>query len=137
MERERPHYILTFDGGSKGNPGLGYGSYEIRTCDDRHRVERREYGDNMTNNEAEYRTLIEGLNDIATTLRTAGKDPKTYRVKVMGDSQLVIKQLNGEYQVRHPMMRELYEAAKASAGQFGSVQFNWHGRANSVKALGH
>ena len=61
MDERAPHYILTFDGGSKGNPGLGYGSYELRTCDDRARMERREYGDNVTNNEAEYRTLIEGL----------------------------------------------------------------------------
>jgi ribonuclease HI len=137
MEREKPHYVLTFDGGSKGNPGQGYGSYEIRTCDDRSRIVRREYGNNMTNNEAEYRTLIDGLTDIAATLRAAGKNPQSYRVSVHGDSQLVIRQLNGEYKVRHPAMRGLHDQVIGAAGQFGSVSFSWHPRANSVRTLGH
>jgi ribonuclease HI len=136
-ERGRPHYILTFDGGSKGNPGRGYGSYELRTRDDRARLERREYGDNITNNEAEYRTLIEGLTDILATLRTAGKDPSTYRVRVQGDSQLVIRQLCGEWQIKHPAMRVLHGQAQALARQLGTVEFVWHPRANSVKTLGH
>ncbi len=137
MERTEPHYTLTFDGGSKGNPGRGYGSYEIRACDDRFRVERLEYGDNMTNNEAEYQTLIAGLNDILATLRKVDKDPKAYRVRVRGDSQLVIRQLNNEYRVRHAGMQQLYARAKAAAENFQSVQFIWHARANSVRTLGH
>jgi ribonuclease HI len=137
MESETPHYTLTFDGGSKGNPGLGYGSYEIRTSDNRFRVERREFGDAVTNNEAEYRALIEGLSDIVRTLQKNGKDPHAYCVKVLGDSQLVIKQLNGQYKVKHPGMLVLNEQAKALASQFARVTFNWHERSNSVKILGH
>jgi ribonuclease HI len=137
MESATPHYTLTFDGGSKGNPGLGYGSYEIRTCDDRFRVERREFGDGVTNNEAEYRALIEGLSDILETLLKAGKDPGTYRVQVMGDSQLVIKQLNGEYKVRHAGMAALNAEAKRLASRFALVTYCWHERANSVAILGH
>ncbi len=137
MESGAPHYTLTFDGGSKGNPGLGYGSYEIRTCDDRFRVERREFGDGVTNNEAEYRALIEGLSDIVQTLLKAGKDPRSYRVRVLGDSQLVIKQLNGEYKVRHAGMLALNNQAKELASRFALVTFRWHERANSVLTLGH
>jgi ribonuclease HI len=137
MESREPHYTLTFDGGSKGNPGLGYGSYEIRTCDGRYRVERLEYGDHITNNEAEYRTLIAGLRDILATLRRDGKDPKSYRVQVRGDSQLVIRQLNGEYKVRHAGMRALHALVQSEAQHFNSVIFNWHARANSVRTLGH
>jgi ribonuclease HI len=137
MEQAAPHYILTFDGGSKGNPGQGYGSYELRTRDGRARVERREYGGNITSNEAEYRTLIAGLSDLLDTLRAAGKDPKAYRLQVRGDSQLVIRQIKGEYQVRHAGMRELYNQVRALSGQFGSVDYVWHARANSVRTLGH
>lgn len=137
MLQGRPHYILTFDGGSKGNPGLGYGSYELRTCDDRARLERREYGDQITNNEAEYRTLIEGLSDVLATLRKAGKDPKTYRVRVQGDSQLVIRQITGQYKIKHPGMQALHRQALDLAGQLGAVEWVWHRRENSVRTLGH
>jgi ribonuclease HI len=137
MESATPHYTLTFDGGSKGNPGRGYGSYEIRTSDNRFRVERREFGDGVTNNEAEYRALIEGLSDILQTLVSAGKDPRGYRIRVLGDSQLVIKQLNGEYKVRHPGMLPLNAEAKALASRFARVTFCWHERSNSVHVLGH
>lgn len=137
MATTRPHYILTFDGGSRGNPGTGYGSYELRTCDDRARVERREYGERVTNNEAEYRTLIEGLTDTLATLRRAGKDPRSYRVRVQGDSQLVIRQLTGQYRVKHPAMLPLHEQVRELAAQFGAVDYVWHPRARSVETLGH
>ena len=137
MPQGQPHYILTFDGGSKGNPGLGYGSYELRTCDDRARLERREYGDRITNNEAEYRTLIEGLSDVLATLRKAGKDPKTYRVRVQGDSQLVIRQITGQYKIKHPGMQALQRQALDLAGQLGAVEWVWHRREHSVRTLGH
>lgn len=136
-EATKPHYILTFDGGSKGNPGLGYGSYELRTCDNRARIERREYGDHVTNNEAEYRTLIEGLTDVLATLRAAGKDPKAYRVRVEGDSQLVIRQLTGQYKIKHPGMQVLHGQALTLAAQLGAVEYVWHPREHSVRALGH
>jgi ribonuclease HI len=137
VSRGTPHYIITFDGGSKGNPGAGYGSYELRTRDDRSRVERKEYPGKVTNNEAEYRTLIAGLEDLSATLLKAGKDPKVYHVEVRGDSQLVIQQLTGKYKVRHPNMLPLYERARALADGFAGVSWVWHARGNSVAVLGH
>jgi ribonuclease HI len=137
MATEAPHYIVTFDGGSRGNPGQGYGSYELRTCDDRARIERREYGEAITNNEAEYRTLIEAFRDLLATLRAAGKDPSTYRVRVQGDSQLVIRQLNGQYQVKHAAMQTLYGQVIDLARQLGAVEYIWHRREHSVRTLGH
>ncbi|HXT36200.1 MAG TPA: reverse transcriptase-like protein [Chloroflexota bacterium] len=132
-----PQYIITFDGGSKGNPGAGYGSYELRTRDNRSRVERKDYPGKITNNEAEYRTLIAGLEDLLATLQKAGKDPKRYHIEVRGDSQLVIKQLRGTYKVRHPNMLPLYEQARTLAARLGGVDWVWHERANSVSILGH
>jgi len=132
-----PQYIITFDGGSKGNPGAGYGSYELRTRDNRSRVERKDYPGQITNNEAEYRTLIAGLEDLLATLQRAGKDPKSYHIEVRGDSQLVIQQLRGKYKVRHPNMLPLYEEARALAARLGGVDWIWHERKNSVAVLGH
>jgi len=55
-------YTITFDGGSLGNPGKGYGSYELRTATQtKGDVIRKEFGDRQTNNEAEYKTLIAAL----------------------------------------------------------------------------
>ena len=63
--RWSPDYVLVFDGGSKGNPGQGYGSYAIIRAQDRaQRVERLDFGDGYTNNEAEYDSLIAGLQDL-------------------------------------------------------------------------
>jgi ribonuclease HI len=64
MPRAAPDYIVIFDGGSRGNPGPGYGSYRLRTRDGREDVRRLEFGEAMTNNEAEYRTLIAALDDL-------------------------------------------------------------------------
>jgi ribonuclease HI len=132
-----PDYYITFDGGSKGNPGLGYGSYELRTATGRTRLEQRDFGDGVTNNEAEYRTLIAALEDLQATLERAGRSPRAYHVLVLGDSELVIKQLNGQYKVKHPGMRPLYVAVKTLAAAFASVRFQWHPRARSVATLGH
>ncbi len=130
-------YIITFDGGARGNPGLGYGSYELRTATGRRRIERLDYGDDVTNNEAEYRTLIAALEDLKRTLVKAGKDPRHYRVLVAGDSQLVINQMNGLWKLKHERLRPLFVTAKQLAAAFGQVRLVWHPRARSVATLGH
>src|SRR3954447_18064662 len=87
-------YTLTFDGGADPNPGKAYGSYHIRTRAGRERLESRiQFGDNMTNNQAEYSALLYGLRDLVRTIEKAGKPPENYAVDIYGDSTLVIKQL--------------------------------------------
>ncbi|MCA1724786.1 MAG: hypothetical protein LC748_11165 [Thermomicrobia bacterium] len=53
MRRNEAEYTIIFDGGARGNPGEGYGSYELRTGTHREIV-RLTFGNNVTNNEAEY-----------------------------------------------------------------------------------
>jgi ribonuclease HI len=130
-------YIITFDGGAKGNPGLGYGSYELRTATGRSRVERLDYGDNVTNNEAEYRSLLAALHDLRQTIVAAGKDPRQYRLLVLGDSQLVINQLNGLWKMKDQNLRQWFVQIKTVAAAFDHVRFVWHPRARSVATLGH
>jgi len=128
---------VVFDGGSLGNPGRGYGSYQITIGDAEPRIVRLEFGQRVTNNEAEYRALIGALEDALATLQAEGVDPKAASVEVRGDSQLVLKQTTGEWKARLPHLQVLRDRARALVDAFGSVALTWHGRANSVRVLGH
>jgi ribonuclease HI len=127
-------FTLVFDGGSLGNPGLGYGSYEIVTPAGSLAARQIEFGDDMTNNQAEFRALIAGLDDL---LRHLGPTAAERSLAVRGDSQLVIRGLSGEWRVKHPGLRPLYEEASRLLGRFGSVELTWQPRRKSVEAFGH
>jgi ribonuclease HI len=128
-------YEIVFDGGSLGNPGLGYGSYEI-TSDGvvLHRVERREFGQGVTNNQAEYRSLIGALSWLLNHL---GDAARSATVSVNGDSQLVLNQLDGKWKVKNEGLKPFFAEASALRKQFGRVTLTWHDRSNSVRRLGH
>ena len=130
-------YTIVFDGGSKGNPGRGYGSYEIRCRTGASKQKRLEFGDRVTNNEAEYLTLIAALEELVAMIARHGREPAAFTVRVRGDSQLVIQQVLGRWKVTHPNMRPLHERARALLARFGASDLAWHARANSVRTLGH
>ncbi len=131
-------YTLTFDGGADPNPGKAYGSYHIKTRAGRERLNSRiQFGDRMTNNQAEYLALLHGLRDLVATIEKAGKRPENYTVEIWGDSSLVIKQLRGEWQVKDAKMRPLYEEGVRVLTRFKKSKLNWHDRSNSVRLLGH
>lgn len=134
----QPDYLLIFDGGSKGNPGLGYGSYAItRTKDGAQRLERLEFGDGYTNNEAEYDTLIAALRDLISRIEEAGRHPREYAVEVRGDSALVIYQLQGRWKVKEPRMRDRWDRASRLLQRLGAVELKTQPREESVRVLGH
>ncbi len=124
---------IVFDGGSIGNPGQGYGSYQLTIRGKAEQPKRLQFGDGYTNNEAEYDTLIAALEAV---LRRA-KDPKRVQLEIRGDSQLVIKQIKGEWKVKEPRMLERVRRVHGLLQQLGSWSATWHGRAHSVEALGH
>ena len=124
---------IIFDGGSIGNPGQGYGSYRLSVRGKAEQPKRLQFGPDYTNNEAEYDTLITAVEAV---LRRA-KDPKRVQLEIRGDSQLVIKQIKGEWKVKEPRMLERVRRLHALLQQFGSWNAQWHGRDNSVKTLGH
>ena len=131
---DRPIWWLVFDGGSKRNPGLGYGSYRIREPEsDWSDPVQRIYGEGVSNNEAEYTALIEGLQALA---RLCG-DPSKITVEIRGDSKLVIEQVSGRWKLRARNLLPLYRKATREMGRFGEARLVWHGRENSVELLGH
>ena len=106
------------DGGSRGNPGpAGFGC--VVWADDHATVlaEHCQAIGIATNNVAEYRGLIAGLEEA----RRLGADA----VDVRMDSKLVVEQMSGRWKVKHPGMAELHQQARALASTFDAVTFGW------------
>jgi ribonuclease HI len=128
---------LIFDGGSKGNPGPTYGSYLVKGAGlPKSRVVRLSWG-RGTNNEAEYRSLISGMKGLLQQLNRHDIDPATVRLRLAGDSSLVLNQLAGVWKIKSPRMRELHDEASPLLAGFGEVEFAHHDRRESVRVLGH
>jgi ribonuclease HI len=132
-------YALVFDGGSRGNPGPGYGSYQLtRVADGKEKIKRLEFGDHVTNNVAEYRALVAGLEDVAAMIKAAGRSASEFSVDIRGDSKLVVEQVNGRWKVRDSGLQPWHARAQALFRSFGKdSSLAWHDRSNSVRTLGH
>jgi ribonuclease HI len=131
-------YTLIFDGGSLGNPGQGYGSYAlVRNTDGTQRIQRLEFEGQLTNNEAEYLSLIAALEDLIATIEQAGRDPAEFTIDVRGDSRLILNQTAGKWKVRQPHLRPLCDQAVELLQRFDEFQLIWQARAKSVDVLGH
>jgi ribonuclease HI len=104
--------VLTIhtDGASRGNPGDAAFAYVIER-DGQTPIEEADCLGQMTNNQAEYIALIRAL-ERALELGTH------HRVIVHSDSELMVKQMNGEYRVKNEELRGLYEQACALRGRF-------------------
>lgn len=136
--REGPDYLIIFDGGSRGNPGQGYGSYALtRLQDGASRLERVEFGGGYTNNEAEYDTLIAALQDLTHRIQEAGRQPGEFSLEIRGDSALVINQVQGRWKAKEARMAERRDRARELLRRFGSVDLKAQPRAESVRVLGH
>jgi ribonuclease HI len=128
---------IVFDGGSLNNPGHGYGSYRLTVTGEDPQMVRLDFGSPVTNNEAEYRALIAGLEHALREVQTRGLDPTAVRVQVRGDSQLVLKQVGGQWKVKMAHLQPLRAKAAALVAQLGNVVLTWQPRAASVRILGH
>lgn len=118
--------LLHVDGGSRGNPGPAAIGVVISDSDGNVVEELAETIGPATNNEAEYRALIRGL-ERAAQLGAA-------EVQVINDSELVAKQVNGVYKVRHAEMQRLHALALAALARFGKWSIGSVPRANNAGA---
>ena len=118
--------VAYIDGGARGNPGpAGYGvRIENATGDLEHEL-HAPIG-MATNNVAEYRGLIAALSYLAEH----GYDDALIR----SDSQLLVRQMQGRYRVRHPGLLPLYRQAKALEAQFEQVTFEHVRRTENTEA---
>jgi ribonuclease HI len=106
---------LSTDGGARGNPGPAAYGYVLETEDGHVLDARGEAIGVATNNVAEYRALVAGL-ERAVEL---GVD----ELEVVSDSELLVKQMRGEYKVKNAALRELWDEASLLAGRLHSVRY--------------
>jgi ribonuclease HI len=110
MVKFTEHVKVFCDGGSRGNPGPAASGVVITTTNDEVIGEYNEYLGLRTNNYAEYSAVILGLREL--------KDHKTVtRADFYLDSELVTKQLNGQYRVKHIDMKPLYARVQVLLGE--------------------
>ncbi len=102
--------IVHVDGGARGNPGPAAAACVISTPEGEVLGEHAELLGDTTNNVAEYRALLLGLRH--------ARELGVSDVEVVNDSELIAKQINGQYKVKHPAMRPLYLDAMSALRGF-------------------
>jgi ribonuclease H / adenosylcobalamin/alpha-ribazole phosphatase len=106
---------LSTDGGARGNPGPAAYGYVLETDDGTVLDARGEAIGHATNNVAEYRALIAGLESAAERGVT--------ELDVVSDSELLVKQMQGDYRVKNEALRALWEEAGALERRFARVRY--------------
>ena len=106
---------LSTDGGARGNPGPAAFAYVLETDDGTVLDARGEAIGVATNNVAEYRALVAGLEKAAEL----GLD----EIEVVSDSELLVKQMRGEYRVKNAALAVLKDDAEQLADRIGRVTY--------------
>lgn len=110
--------VIEADGGSRGNPGpAGYGA--VVWTEDRTTAlaENKQAIGRATNNVAEYRGLLAGLDD---ALKLGATEAQVYL-----DSKLLVEQMSGRWKVKHPDLIELHARARKLAARFDRISYTW------------
>ncbi|WP_185291934.1 bifunctional RNase H/acid phosphatase [Mycolicibacterium litorale] len=119
--------IVEADGGSRGNPGpAGYGSVVLSADRASVLAESKQAIGRATNNVAEYRGLIAGLEEAANLGAT--------EVAVSMDSKLLVEQMSGRWKVKHPDLIPLHRQARELAHRFDRVTYSWIPRSRNAHA---
>lgn len=107
---EDEQIIAHIDGGSRGNPGPAAYAVVINSKDGTHLASLSKYLGHTTNNVAEYEGLLAALS-YALQLNHQ-------RLKIITDSELLARQINGQYKVKNPNLKVLYDRARTLIAQF-------------------
>ena len=118
--------VLHVDGGARGNPGPAAVGVVVSTPDGDVLQEHSERIGQATNNVAEYRAVLLGLEHAR---RLGASD-----VEIIGDSELVARQLGGSYKVKHPSMKPLHQQATAALRDFEKWSIRTVPRAQNARA---
>ena len=117
---------LFTDGGARGNPGPAAYGYVLESEDGHVLAAHGEAIGRATNNVAEYSGLVAGLAKAA--------DVGVRELEVVSDSELLVKQMRGEYKVKNEALRELWEEASDLEKKFGRVSYTAVRRAHNELA---
>jgi len=121
VKKDIKKIVIYTDGGSRGNPGPS--AFGILIFDDQKNILKKysQYIGEATNNEAEYQALIFALKK---TKALFGKEQiKKTPVEIMSDSELLVKQMKGEYKILNPRIQPLFLKAWNLKIDFGKLRF--------------
>jgi len=117
---------VNFDGGSRGNPGPAAIGVVLRDGSGAVLQEVGEKIGEATNNVAEYKALLRGI-ELAASLGAS-------EVELIGDSELVVRQVEGKYKVKNPGIKPLHEEVKRTLRDFDSWSIHHVKRAENADA---
>lgn len=125
------HFTIHADGGSRGNPGPSGAGAMIRDGLGNSVASVSQFLGTRTNNFAEYEAVILALETLTNLLhnKTSGVE-----VTVKMDSELVVKQMKGEYKVKHPVLKEQNARLVHAIAPFDTVTFTHVPRAENSDA---
>lgn len=113
-------FTIYADGGSRGNPGPAGSGAVVRNEVGEVVVTVSEFLGTATNNVAEYTAVLRALENLALMLEGKAKEAD---VEVRMDSMLVVRQMSGEWKIKHDGMKVLAASTKEAASRFRSVSF--------------
>ena len=117
---------VNVDGGARGNPGPAAIGVVVRDDEGEKVVERGERIGNATNNVAEYRALLAGI--------ALAAEHGATELDLIGDSELVVRQVEGRYKVKDATLRELHAEAKRALAGFDAWTIRHVRRAENADA---
>lgn len=118
--------IVHVDGGSRGNPGPAAYGIVIEQPDGTRVATLSKYLGHTTNNVAEYEGLLAAL--------TYAQEHKHLRLRIISDSELLTRQINGQYKVRNPNLKILFDRARALITQFDAFHIEHVRREHNKEA---
>jgi ribonuclease HI len=117
---------VNVDGGARGNPGPAAVGVVVRDGDGEILVERAERIGRTTNNVAEYKALLLGI--------STAKELGATELELVGDSELIVRQVEGRYKVKDATLRELHAEATRQLSQFDRWSIRHVKRAQNADA---
>jgi ribonuclease HI len=115
-QKKNKKILVYTDGASRGNPGHAGIGFLLFDDNNEKLVQDFHYIGITTNNEAEYRALLAALDRAAEVTQDT--------VECYADSELMVRQLNGQYQIKSEKLIKFYEEVMARKKMFASVTFN-------------
>lgn len=114
LPAEDKQIIAHIDGGSRGNPGPAAYAVVVGLEDGTHLASLSKYLGHTTNNVAEYQGLLAALE--------YALEHNRLRLKIITDSELMARQINGQYKVKNPNLKVLHDRARALIARFNAFR---------------
>jgi ribonuclease HI len=135
-------FIITADGGSLGNgtkESIGYGSFIVERGNSKTKSVQfqRTFGAGITNNESEYRIVIEALIKVKDAIEGSGHKAVNYSILIKSDSALVIGQCSLGWKIKAANLRALNTALMNLINKFSNVEFEKLSGDKMKSILGH